>query len=100
MLGPALSCGSCIVMCGNDTEITGHDQLWAGSLSPRVRRLGCPGGRTALRSIANSQTESGFADAVDHAGCVEQGIDLIDQLFEVERNLDRLLCVPVLSAGF
>src|SRR5260370_42059548 len=80
MLGPELSYGLCTCM-SRDKDSTSAQ---TDSLSARVRW----------------PRKSAFADAVDHAGCVQKGIHLIDQLFEIERDLDCLLHVAAFGAGF
>ena len=48
----------------------------------------------------NSEKRSGLAQAVDHAGRVEARGHLVDQLLDVERDLDPLLDIAGIGAGF
>ena len=43
---------------------------------------------------------SGLVDAMDHAGGIEEGVHLLGQLLDIERDLDGLFGVAGLGAGF
>jgi hypothetical protein len=57
------------------------------------------GRRWRGRGVRRRVIRSGLAQAFDHAGCIEEGVHLIDQFLEVKRDLDAPRSVAPFSAG-